>query len=93
MPELPQGDQDHRKRRRQMLAAGRALIRVNGKHMSERQADHLTGTRGARALARMGFDALSVLRRARYFAFRGHKQERAELRAAIAELIKPYPRR
>jgi len=44
-------------------------------------------TGGARALAQMGFDAISVPRRHRYFAFRGNKRERAELRAAITGLI------
>ena len=32
-------------------------------------------------------------RRARYFAFRGSKRERAQHRGAIAHLISPYPRR
>ena len=51
----------------------------------------LAGTRGARALARLGFDTVPVPRRARYFAFRGDKQERRHNRAAIA--IRPYPKR
>ena len=67
-----------------MHRGGRALVRINGKTMSERQAGRLTGTQGADALARLGFDAVSVPRRARYFAFRGDKHERARDRAAIA---------
>ena len=66
-----------------MRQGGRALIRVNGKHLSERQVGRLVGTRGARALARLGFDAIPVPRRARYFAFRGSKQQRKHNRAAI----------
>jgi len=76
-----------------MRAGGRALIRLNGKIMSERQAGRLAGTRGVRALARLGFDAEAVRRRARYFAFRGPRREREQLRAAIAGLMKSYPRR
>ena len=74
-----------------MRAGGRALVRVNGRHISERQAGRLAGSRGARALAKLGFDANPVQRRARYFAFRG--RERKQLRAAIAHLIRPYPKR
>ena len=40
-----------------MRGGGRTLVRINGKAMSERQAGRLTGTQGARALARLGFDA------------------------------------
>jgi hypothetical protein len=76
-----------------MRQGGRALVRVNGKHMSDRQAGRLAGTQGARALAKLGFDAVPVPRRARYFAFRGDRRERARHRAAIAGLIQPYPKR
>ena len=76
-----------------MRAGGRALVRANGKHVSERQAGRLAGTQGARALARLGFDAVPVPRRARYFAFRGGRRERARHRAAIAHLITAYPKR
>jgi hypothetical protein len=76
-----------------MRSGGRALVRVNGGHMSERQAGRLAGTRGARALAQLGFDAVPVPRRERYFAFRGDKRERARNRSAIAQLIQPYPKR
>jgi len=76
-----------------MRAGGRALVRVGGRTLSERQAGRLTGTRGARALARLGFDAVSVPRRSRYFAFRGGRRERARDRAAIAHLITAYPKR
>lgn len=74
-----------------MKAGGRALVKVNGRTISERQAGQLTGTQGARALARLGFDAVSVPRRARYFAFQGYERKRH--RAAIAHLIKDYPKR
>ena len=76
-----------------MRAGRRASIRLNGKHLSERQAGRLAGTQGARALARLGFDAISVPRRARYFAFRGDRHERERNRSAIAHLIKPFPKR
>jgi hypothetical protein len=76
-----------------MHAGGRALISVNGKRISERQAGRLAGTRGARALARLGFDSVPVSRRGRYFAFRARSKEREQLRIAIAHLIKPYPKR
>ena len=76
-----------------MRQGGRSLVRVNGKHVSERQAGRLAGTQGARALARLGFDAVPVPRKGRYFAFRGDNRERARNRAAIAHLLKPYPKR
>jgi hypothetical protein len=76
-----------------MRQGGRSLVRVNGKHLSERQAGRLVGTQGARALAKLGFDAIAVPRRARYFAFRGDRRERARHRAAIAHLITAYPKR
>jgi len=76
-----------------MRPGGRALTRVNGKTLSERQMHRLTGTRGARALTRLGFDAIPVPRRARYFAFRGDKRERTRNRAAIGHLIMNHPRR
>jgi hypothetical protein len=76
-----------------MRSGGRALISVAGKTISERQAHRLAGTRGARALARLGFDSVPVPRRGRYFAFRARSKEREQLRSAIAHLIKPYPKR
>jgi len=72
-----------------MTSGGRALVSINGRHISERQAFRLAGTRGARRLARLGFDAKPVPRRGRYFAFRGPRREREQLRAAIAGMIKP----
>ena len=74
-----------------MRAGGRALVRVNGRFISERQAGRLAGTRGARALAQLGFDVIPTRRKARYFAFRG--RERRHLRRAIEHLIQPYPKR
>ena len=71
-----------------MRAGGRALVRVNGTLMSERQAGRLAGTRGA--LARLGFDVIPVERKGRYFVFRGAPREQARHRAAIAHLIKVY---
>jgi hypothetical protein len=76
-----------------MRGGGRSLTRVNGKALSERQAGRLAGTQGPRALARLGFDAISVPRRARYFAFRGDRHERERNRSAIAHLLQPYPKR
>jgi hypothetical protein len=76
-----------------MRQGGRALVSINGKLISERQARRIAGTRGAKALARLGFDASPVPRRSRYFAFRGTREVRRELHAAISGLIKPYPKR
>src|SRR5262249_18647957 len=76
-----------------MRAGGRALIRINGRVLSERQAGRLAGTHGVRALAKLGFDATAVPRRARYFAFRGDAEERRQHRNAIVHLIRPYPKR
>jgi hypothetical protein len=44
-------------------------------------------------LTQLSFDAARAPRIARYFAFRGSRRERRQLRAAIAHLIKPYPKR
>ena len=76
-----------------MRPGGRTRVVINGTQISERQAGRIAGTRGARALAQLGFDAVPAPRIARYFAFRGSRRERRELRAAIAHLIKPYPKR
>jgi hypothetical protein len=76
-----------------MRPGSRALVRINGKHVSERTAYKLAGTRGVRKLAQRGFDAVPVSRRARYFAFRGSKHDQRRNRAAIADLIRPYPKR
>jgi hypothetical protein len=76
-----------------MREGGRALVRVNGKHVSERQAGRLAGTQGARALAKLGLDVISVPRRARYFAFCGSRRDRLRNRAAVAHLLQPYPKR
>jgi hypothetical protein len=76
-----------------MRHGGRALVRIAGTTISERQAARLAGTRGARALAQLGFDAVPVPRRARYFAFRGRRAERRAHRERIAHLIQPYPKR
>jgi hypothetical protein len=76
-----------------MRAGGRAAVAINGKRISERQAGRLAGTRGVRALAALGFDAVAVPRRGRYFAFRGTRQERKQLRAAIVHRIMPFPKR
>jgi hypothetical protein len=69
------------------------VVRIGGTAISERQAYRLAGTRGARSLAQLGFDASAVPRRARYFAFRGRRAERRAHRAQIAHLIRPYPKR
>lgn len=71
----------------------RALVRIGDKVISERQAYDIAGTRGVRALSKLGFDVSAVPRRARYFAFRGGRLERRWYRRQIAHLIKPYPKR
>jgi hypothetical protein len=78
----------------QMYDGGpRALIYYAGKVVSERQAKRRFGTCGRRQLAALGIRSHVVLRRTRYFAFRGDRREQAALRAAIADRIKPYPKR
>jgi hypothetical protein len=67
-----------------MCAGGRrVLLRYAGKMLSERSARRRFGTSSARQLARLGFKVETVPRRARYFAFRGSRRERRQLRAAI----------
>jgi predicted nucleic acid-binding Zn ribbon protein len=76
-----------------MTRGGRAAITLpDGTRISERTARRLVGTGGARALARMGFDAVSVPRRERVFAFRGTRREQRALRESISALVKPYPK-
>jgi hypothetical protein len=70
-----------------------AIALPDGTQISERQAYSLVGARGIQALGRMGFYVGSVPRKERYFAFRGSSREQREARAAIAHLVKPYPRR
>jgi hypothetical protein len=43
-----------------MRSGGRSLTRINGKAVSERHIYRLAGTRGAQALAQLGFDARAV---------------------------------
>jgi hypothetical protein len=76
-----------------MHGGGRALIHYAGKILSERQAKQRFGTEGRKRLAALGIRAYLVPRRTRYFAFRGDGREQAALRAAIADRIKPYPKR
>jgi hypothetical protein len=76
-----------------MHRGGRAQVSINGKRLSERSVVRKAGTRGAHALAKLGFDAISVPRKERYFAFRGSHRDRRQLREAIAALVKPYPKR
>ena len=68
-------------------------MRYKGRLMSERQARQKFGTGSMQALSRLGIRTTTVPRRARYFAFRGHRNERKRLRAAIAHLVRPYPKR
>lgn len=70
-----------------------SIITPDGKHLSNRQAYQLYGTRGIQALREMGHTVVSVPRKARYFAFAGTKKEKRENRKAIEHLIKPYPKR
>jgi hypothetical protein len=77
----------------QMYRGTRALIHYEGRVISERQAKRKFGTCGRRALARLGIRSHLVPRRSRYFAFRGDRREQAALRAAIADRLRPYPKR
>jgi hypothetical protein len=76
-----------------MKRGTRALIHYAGRIISERTAKQRFGTCGRRTLAKLGIRSLLVPRRTRYFAFRGDRREQQALRAAIAERIKPYPKR
>jgi hypothetical protein len=76
-----------------MRGGGRALIHWQGRIISERQAKRRFGTEGRKRLAALGIRSHLVPRRTRYFAFRGSGREQAALRAAIADRIKPYPKR
>ena len=69
------------------------IRRLDGTTLSGRNALRKFGTSGWKALAAQGIDAKPVARRARYFAFRGTRQEQKLLLASIAHLIQPYPRR
>jgi hypothetical protein len=70
-----------------------SIVLPDGKHRSEREAYRIYGTRSIEKLEDMGLTVLSVPRKNRYFAFRGSKKERKDLRARIEHLIKPYPKR
>jgi hypothetical protein len=70
-----------------------SIIAPDGKHMSERGAYSIYGTRSIEKLENMGLNVASVPRKGRYFAFRGSKKERKELRSRIQHLTKPYPKR
>jgi hypothetical protein len=77
----------------QMYGGTRALIHYQGRVISERHAKRRFGTCGRRELAALGIRAHLVPRRTRYFGFRGDCREQQTLRAAIADRIKPYPKR
>jgi hypothetical protein len=77
----------------QMWSRTRALIYWRGGIISERRAKQKFGTEGRKRLAALGVRSQLVPRRTRYFAFRGSGREQAALRAAIADRIKPYPKR
>ena len=70
-----------------------SIIEADGRHTSARTAATIYGTRSIKKLREMGLTVASVPRKGRYFAFRGSKKERKELRQRIEHLIKPYPKR
>ena len=77
-----------------MRSGSRVLIRRHdGSALSGRQARHRFGTESVHRLRALGIEAMLVARRGRYFAFRGSKAERSTLRAAIAHLMRSYPKR
>jgi len=77
-----------------MTAGGRVLVRDHvGRSVSGRQARRRFGTESVHALRSLGIEAMPVARRGRYFAFLGSKVEQRTLRAAVAHLMKPYPKR
>jgi hypothetical protein len=77
----------------QMYGGTRTLIHYQGKIISERSAKRRFGTCGRHELAALGIRSHLVPRRSRYFAFRGDRRERKALRSAIADRIRPYPKR
>jgi hypothetical protein len=77
----------------QMYGGTRAVIQYQGKLISERHAKRRFGTCGRHELAALGIRSHLVPRRTRYFAFRGDRREQAALRAAIADRLRPYPKR
>jgi hypothetical protein len=70
-----------------------SIIGPDGKHKSSREAYRIYGTRSIEKLEDMGLTVASVPRKGRYFAFRGTKKDKKELRKQIEHLIKPYPKR
>jgi hypothetical protein len=79
----------------QMKGSGNraSIIGPDGKHMSDRQAYDIYGTRSIKKLRKLGLNVVSVPRKNRYFAFLGSKKEKRENRRAIEHLIQPYPKR
>jgi hypothetical protein len=70
-----------------MTRGGRAAITLpDGTRISERTARRLVGTGGARALARMGFDAVSVPRSGARAASKGNARVDQCLGRAISEM-------
>ena len=77
-----------------VVAEGGNRLRVSdrdGKVFSDRGARNRFGSSSVDSLLRAGLRVEQAPRKGRYFAFRG--PDRAALRAAIAERIRPYPKR
>lgn len=70
-----------------------SIITPDGKHVSERMAYTLYGTRSIKKLSEMGMNVIAVARKGRYFGFCGNKKENKLNQKAIEHIIKPYPKR
>jgi hypothetical protein len=76
------------------MASGGARLRVsdhNGHVVSDRSSRRKYGSSSVENLLNAGLHVEQVARKGRYFAFRG--RERAQLRSAIADRMRPYPKR
>jgi hypothetical protein len=65
----------------------------DGRQLSDRGAVLRYGTNSPRKLRGLGLSVEDAPRKERYFGFRGKPHRKAQLRTAIADKIKPYPKR
>lgn len=79
------------------MGSGHRGCVVNGKLYTSRNMKDVFDTESIKKIqARFGVDNVKVIKepaKGRYFAFRGGKIARKHNRAAIAHIVKPYPRR
>jgi hypothetical protein len=76
------------------MASGGHRLRITDHHghvISDRSARRKFGSSAINNLLHQGLRVEQTARKGRYFAFRGH--DRAALRTAITDRIRPYPKR